>query len=65
MSTEKIASVLHAFRAIESAPDEALQAYNVEVSMVFQKLRKLIARKDKLVPRPDTSDSTIRQVFLG
>ena len=65
MSTEEIASVLHALRAIESAPDEALQAYDVEVNMVFQKLRELIARKDKLVPQSDTPESTIRQVFLG
>lgn len=64
MSTKEITPVLHALQTIESAPDEALQAYDAEVKMVFQKLRELIARKDKLVLQPDTPEPTIRQVFL-
>ena len=52
--------MLHALQTIESAPDEALQAYDAEVNVVFQKLRMLIARKDKLVLQSNSPEPTIR-----
>ena len=65
MSINDNISILHALQTIESAPHEAFEAYDAEVKVVVDKLKRvLIAQKDKVLLQPNSPESSIGQVFL-